>query len=88
MLFRDTTWKGARIQEGSKWRNSVALYQVVHEGPYHKLSRAFFFTGRMLCGEHTQGIPADYIRVSRDRLDQWPLDQWPLCDECAAHKRF
>lgn len=32
MIFRDTTWKGARVEEGSTWRNSVALYQVVHEG--------------------------------------------------------
>jgi hypothetical protein len=83
MIFRDTTWKGAEVQDGSHWRNSVALYQVSQGGSYHKPSRWFFWSGRMLCGVKYQGSPADYVRVSRD-----DLGSWSVCEDCAGRKGF
>jgi hypothetical protein len=83
MIFRDTTWKGAQIQPGSRWRNSVALYQVSQGGSYHKTSRRFLFTGRMSCGVKYEGRPADYVRVSRD-----DLGSWSVCEDCAARTGF
>lgn len=83
MIFRDTTWKGARIEDGSGWRNSVALYQVSHGGAYHKTSRWFLWTRRMLCGLKHDGAPADYVRVSRD-----DLGSWSVCEDCARRSQF
>ena len=83
MLFRDTTWKGARIDEGSRWRNSIALYRIPGSPNYHKTTKWFGFTGRMLCGARYQGAPSDYVRVSRN-----DLDAWPVCETCAHHKGF
>jgi hypothetical protein len=84
MIFRrTTTWKGAEIQEGAHWRNSVSLYKVFRGGSYHKTSRWFFWTGKMLCGAKTEGIPADYIRVSRN-----DLGSWDVCRECAGRRGF
>jgi hypothetical protein len=83
MMFRDTTWKGARKQPDAGWRNSVALYQIHFDEPYHKLSRWFLWNRRTLCGVQHHFGPNDYVLVNRNHLDRWRV-----CPECARQKGF
>src|SRR5690242_18349897 len=83
MTFGHKTWRGAEVQEGARWRNSVSLYKTVPGGRYHKTDRWFFWTGKMLCGVKSEGRPADCVRINRDQLDSWDI-----CQDCAGRKGF
>jgi hypothetical protein len=83
MNFGDKTWKGARIEPGSTRRNGVALWQISVDADYHKLSRFFFWNGRMLCGARQQGLSEDYVRVNRA-----DVHAWNVCERCVSHRDF